>query len=390
MPVWLKLLPLVLRSLLRKRLRTSLTLAAILFPVVVIAMIGTFVRALRFDPARQTGIWRVVTRHKVGLTTPIPGALVRSVEPLPGVLAVTTLDRFGGIYVDTRPRNSFPRFGTDPVTLLRVFDDLTIVDGTFEAWRSDRSGCLVGEKLMARQGWRLGGTVTLKGNIYPVDLTFTIRAVYRLPYESSGSLFFDRRALEEAYPPYRGSAITIWSRCRDGAAAERLPGLIDAMTENSAAPTKSETENAFQLGFVSLLGNVEALFTSLTTVLVCVVILIAANTVALSTRERTVEIAVFRAIGFTRLHAAWLVLGEGLLLSLVGGVLGLGSFALVFPRLKAVLLDTRLAAFAAGMQLYPGVMAAGVAVSLLIGVAAAVVPAVRAARRPIVDGFREV
>ena len=385
----IRFLPLVLKNLLRKRTRTILTVGSILLPVVLVAFMATFLRTLNLpDPARERGLYRLVTRHKVGLTTSLPYAVVNRIAALEGVRTVTPIDRIAGLYRDTSAGNIFPRFAVDPATFLDVFDDARIVQGSAEAWKRDRAGGLVGVALVKKYGWKIGDRVTIAGTLYPVDLTFTVQAVYSLPYENSASIFFHRAYLEEAWPPFRGTVSTVWTRCADAACAERLPRQIDALFENSPNPTKTESENAFTLGFVALLGNVQLLLTSLGAIIVAVVVVIAANTVALNVRERVVEVAVLRTLGFSRPRIVGLILGESLALSALGGGLGLLLFVGAFSRLKGALMETRMSPFAAGMRVFPEVVALAAGVALVVGVFSAIVPAVLAARRPIVSGLR--
>lgn len=385
----MRFVPLVLRNLLRKKTRTLLTVGSVLFPVFLVAFMATFLRTLNLpDPARERGLFRLVTRHKVGLTTPLPYAVLAKIAPLEGVRAITPIDRFGGLYRDASAGNVFPRFAVDPATFLDVFDDATIVKGSADDWKKDRAGGLVGVALVKKYGWKIGDRVPVTGTLYPVNLTFTVQAVYSLPYENSASIFFHRAYLEESYPPFRGNVSTVWTRCEDAACAERLPRRIDDFFENSPAPTKTESENAFTMGFVSLLGNVQLLLTSMGAIIIGVVVLIAANTMALAVRERVVEVAVLRTLGFSRGRIVGLIVGESLALSLVGGGFGLLAFVATFARLKASLMETRMAPFAAGMRVFPEVVALAAAVALFVGVCAALVPAVCAARRPIVDGLR--
>lgn len=384
----MRFLPLILKNLLRKKTRTLLTIGSIVFPLLVIAFLGTFFRALELTDPAKAGNFRVVTRHKVGLTTPIPSAWARQIDPLPGVLATTVLAQFRGIYRDESAANIFPRFATDASTFLRVFDDAVIVEGSAEAWQKDRSSALVGERLVKKYGWKLGDRIVIRGTLYPVDLDLVVAAVYRLPYETSGSVFFHREYLEEAWPPFRGQVTTIWARVKDNAAEARLPAEIDALFENSPFPTKSDSESAFLTGFVQLLGNVKLLFVSLGAVLVVVIVLVAANTMAMSTRERVVEIAVMRTLGYTRGRVVALIVVESLVMALAAAALGLALFCAAFASMRGRLIDTRLSQFAAGMRIFPEVLAFAVATAVLIGVLAALVPALRAAERKIVDGLR--
>ena len=385
----MRFVPLVLKNLLRKKTRTLLTVGSVLFPVFLVAFMATFLRTLNLpDPAKERGLYRLVTRHKVGLTTPLPYAILAKIAPLEGVRAITPIDRFGGLYRDASAGNVFPRFAVDAEQFLRVFDDATIVKGSADDWRRDRAGGLVGIALVKKYGWKIGDRVTITGTLYPVDLTFTVQAVYSLPYENSASIFFHRAYLEEAYPPFRGNVSTVWTRCADAACAERLPRKIDDFFENSPAPTKTESENAFTMGFVSLLGNVQLLLTSMGAIIIGVVVLVAANTMALAVRERVVEVAVLRTLGFSRSRIVGLIVSESVALACVGGGLGFLLFVAAFSRLKGALMETRMSPFAAGMKIFPEVIALAAGVALAVGFFAAIVPAVRAAQRPIVDGLR--
>lgn len=384
-----RFLPFVLKNLFRKKTRTILTVGSILFPVFLVAFMATFLRTLNLpDQARERGLYRLVTRHKVGLTTPLPYAVVNRIAPLEGVRAITPIDRIAGLYRDASAGNVFPRFAVDPEKFLEVFDDAKIVQGSADAWKRDRAGGLVGVALVKKYGWKLGDAVTIKGTLYPVDLTFTVRAVYSLPFENSASIFFHRAYLEEAWPPFKGTVSTVWTRCADASCAERLPRQIDDFFENSPNPTKTESENAFTLGFVSLLGNVQLLLTSMGVIIIGVVVVIAANTIALNVRERVVEVAVLRTLGFSRPRIVGLVMAESLALAGLGGGLGLLLFVGMFSRLKGALMETRMSPFAAGMKVFPEVVALAAAVAVVVGVFSAIVPAVLAARRPIVDGLR--
>ncbi len=243
---------------------------------------------------------------------------------------------------------------------------------------------------MKKFGWRIGDQIVLVGDIYPVTLQLTIRAVYQLPDGDSDALFFNREYLEESLPSFQGKVGTIWTKCRDGAAATRLSDEIDQMFENSPYPTKTETEKAFQMGFVSMLGNVKLLITSLGTIVVFVILLIAANTMALSARERIREIAVLRTLGFSRVTILMLTLGESLMLALFGGILGLGLFVVGFRPLKASLINTPLSGFATAMTLFPEVLLLGLVITIFAGLFSGLVPAIQASQRPITEGLRHI
>jgi putative ABC transport system permease protein len=384
----MKFVPYVFRSLFRKKTRSILTIASIVLPFFVICVLGTLLMALDADPSGGKGMYRLVVRHKVSLANFIPEAYRERIAQLPGVKDVTILNWFGGQYKDNRPENMFARFGCEPESLLRIFDEVTIVEGTPADWTSDRSGALVGERLMKRYGWKIGDKFVLKGDIFPMDLELTVRAVFRGSDETG--VYFDRKAVEEGLPWAKGQVGTFWIKAEAAEAAERLPRVVDAMFENSSSPTKTETEKEFQNGFVSMLGNVKAVVTGISTAIALVILLISANTMAMAARERVTEIAVLRTLGFGKPLVLTLILAESLLLSATGALVGLGLFRLSFPVLKEGLLNSPMAGFAAGMQLFPEVLLTGIGVTLFVGLVAGIVPAVRSAQRSIPDGLRQV
>jgi putative ABC transport system permease protein len=387
----MKFLPLIFKNAFRKKTRTLLTLGSIVLPLLVICLMGTFLKALEApDPRTAHGSFRLVVRHRVSLASILPTTYEEKVRQLPGVEAVSDFNFFGGQYRDAGARNSFPRVFVDPETFLKVFDDAEIVEGSSRAWRQDRTGCVVGTNLAARYGWKLGDRVVLVGDTFPMTLELTIRAVYYLENGTSATLFFDRRIIDERFPSFKGSASTIWIKAKDAAASERLGPVIDAMFENSPYPTKTETENVFRNGMVSMLGNVKLLMTSIGAVIVFVILLIAGNTMAMAARERITEIAVFRTLGFQRSTILALVLGESVFIALAGGVFGILLFMVAVPPLRHQLMLTPMLPLAATFRVYPEVLTLAFALAVGIGVLAGLVPALRSASRSIADGLRQV
>ena len=385
----MKFFPFVFKNLLRKKTRSLLTIASILLPLLVICILGTLLRTLESDPTGGRGMFRLIVRHKVSLTNWILESYMPKIQQLPGVTEVVRMNWFGGAYIDQKPENMFARFSTsDPERLLKVFDEASIVRGSAKDWISDRSGLLAGELLMKKYGWKLGQKVTLKGDIYPVNLELTIRATFKAPDETG--VYFHHQTIEEALPRLKGFVGWYWLKADSLDAVERLPKEIDAMFENSDAPTRTETEKEMQNGFVSMLGNVKLLVTSIGTIIVCVILLIAANTMAMTARERVTEIAVLRTLGFPKGTILGLILGESVLLSLIGGLLGVGLFIFAFPGFRQGLLYSPMGGFAGGMRLFPEVVATGFVVAVLVGLLAGLVPAIRSAQRSIPDGLRQV
>jgi putative ABC transport system permease protein len=212
--------------------------------------------------------------------------------------------------------------------------------------------------------------------------------VFQGPDESG--VYFHHAYVEEAIPRVKGFVGWFWIKADSPESAGRLPKLVDDLFENSSFPTRTETEKEFQNTWVSMLGNVKLLLTSISVIIAFVILLIAGNTMAMAARERVTELAVLRAIGFPRRTIFGLLLGESGILALVGATAGLALYLGLFPKLRAFVLYSPLAGLAAGFRVYPDVLATAFATTLAVGLLAGLVPALRSARRPIVEGLRQL
>ena len=385
----MKFFPYVFKSLFRKKTRSLLTVASIVLPLLVICIMGTLLRTLDSDPSGGKGMFRLIVRHKVSLTSWVPESYMPKIAQLPGVTEVVRMNWFGGAYIDQKAEHQFSRFSTsDAATLLKVMDEVSIVQGTAKDWVDDRSGLLAGEILMRKYGWKLGQKITLKGDIYPVNLELTIRATFKGQDETS--VYLHHQTIEEAIPRARGFVGWYWLKADSLASVERLPRVIDAMFDNSSVPTHTETEKEMQNGFVSMLGNVKLMVTGISLVIVFVILLIAANTMAMAARERVTEIAVLRTLGYSKGTILALMVGESVLLALFGDTLDELLFVGVFPGFRQGLLYSPMGGFAAGMRLFPEIVALAFAVSVFVGIVAGLVPAIRSSQRSITDGLRQV
>lgn len=387
----MKFLPFLLKNVFRKKTRTILTIFSIVLPLILICLLDTFLRVLENpNPAHSQGMFRLVTRHKIGLTGPIPASYEDKISSLDGVSAVTNFVMFGGTYIDESAENFFPRLAVEAESFLEVFDEATLIKGSLEEWVNDPSGSIVGEELFKKYGWEIGDQVVLKGNTFPVDLQLTIRGVYRVKNGRNSALFFNRKYLDEAVPSFKGNVGTIWIKASDVNSATRLATRIDELFENSPYPTKTESEKAFQMGIVSMLGNVKLLIISMGVIIVIVIVLIAANTIAITSRERTREIAVLRILGFTRLMILSFILGESIIVSSIGGLVGIIIFVTTFNPLKVLLAATPVSELAKSLNFFPETIFLAVVLSTLVGILSAIIPAIGSSRRKITEGIRHV
>ncbi|MGH7901859.1 MAG: ABC transporter permease [Thermodesulfobacteriota bacterium] len=333
-------------------------------------------------------MFRLVTRHKIGLLNPVPASYENKISNLDGVSAITSFLIFGGTYIDDSAKNFFPRIAVEPESFLKVFDDATLIEGSLKEWINDASGSIVGEELIKKYGWEIGDQIVLKGNAYPVNLQLTIRGVYGVKNGRNSALFFNRKYLEEALPSIKGKVGTIWIKASDVDSATRLATQIDELFENSPYPTRTESEKAFQMGIVSMLGNVKLLIISMGVIIVIVIILIAANTIAITSRERTREIAVLRILGFTRWMILLLIIGESIIVSSIGGLVGIIIFVTTFNPLKVLLATTPVSELAKSLNFFPETIFLAVVLSTLVGILSAIIPAIGSSRRKITEGIR--
>jgi putative ABC transport system permease protein len=394
------MIQLVLVNLFRNPLRTFLTMASVTVAIFLFCALGGVLDTLQ-ESIKVGSETRLVTRNKVSLIFPLPLAYRARLEAVPGVSRVATSNWFGGTDPKS-PREFFAQFAVDPSYFVIYRKDMNIIEASpaqaaasvpegadpkLAAYFLEQTACVVGEKLMLKKGWKLGQTVTVAGTIYPGDWQFTIRAVYRATNKSFGDevLFFPFRYLDQ-----RGmggqSAIGIYVlQLSDPAHAADISNRIDGQFDSSAPATRTESEQAFQAGFVSMYGNLPFVLRVIGLAIVFSILLIAANTMMTAVRERTGEFGVLKTLGFTDGAVFTMVVAEAAIITLGGGVLGamLAKFAVEGSGFNML-------GFLPPMSVYWSTVAVGVGMSVVIGAVSGLVPAFQVSRRRIVDALRRV
>ena len=277
-------------------------------------------------------------------------------------------------------------FGTDPDEAFKVLTDFKIPADQLAAWQHDQAGVVVDSELAKKFGWKIGDRIMLQGTIYPVNLELTIRGMYTAP-EPTSSVYFNQKYVEEAVAFAKGNAGTFSILADSADDVPKVAAAVDAMFHNSPQPTKTETEKAFQLGFINSIGNVKAFILSICFAVVFATLLVSANTMAMSIRERTREVAVLKTLGFTRQTILGLYIGEGVIVTLIGGVLGslLGA-----GLITALTHAPGMGLFLAGMKVTGSTFLLAVFVAAMVGFLSAIVPAYHAAKVDIVEGLRYI
>ncbi|MFP5258142.1 MAG: ABC transporter permease [Acidobacteriota bacterium] len=382
------LLRLILKNAFRHRLRSVLTIVGITVALLAFGLLRTVLDAW-YAGVSASSANRLVTRNAISITQPLPYAYKGRIRQVSGVEIVAAGSWFGGVYLDEK--NFFANFAIEADDFFKLYPELLVSPEDQKAFLADRKGAIIGRKLADRFHWRMGDTVTLRGTIYPGQWPLTIRAIYKgaRPDTDETVLYLHWSYLDETMkkraPDRGGQAGFFMIGIRDATRAAEISKEIDALFVNSQAETLTETERAFQLGFVSMSEAILLAITAVSYVVILIILAVAANTMAMSARERLGEFAVLKTLGFQGPTLAGMLLAESLILSMSGATL---AMALLPPLAHG---------FATGLAQYFPIFVVsrqtvvlGFTFGLLVGVLAAVVPAQRVATVRIADAFRRI
>ncbi len=380
---------LILANLFRKKLRLILTIGSF----AVALFLFTFLAVVKSAFSRGTeiaGADRLVTINRIGLINLLPLSYGDKIRAIPGVKAVTHNHWFGGVYQDEK--NFFPQFAIDVENHRQVMSEFKVPDDQWNNFVKDRQGCIAGATLAKRFGWKVGDRIPMKNALWGNNQTweFNLDGIYHdeKPGGDDGQFWLQWKYFDENVPANIGVKSTAgWYVLKldspDDAA--RVAKAIDSQFANSSEETKTETESAFAAGFAKQLGNIELLILIIGGVVFFTLLLVTGNTMAISVRERTGELAVLKAIGFSGRAILFLVLAESLVIALFGGLLGLGFAYLMIPVVGAALrglLPTLLVSFA--------LLGLGLAFAVFVGGVSGLLPGIGASRLRVVDALRRV
>jgi putative ABC transport system permease protein len=373
----------ILRNALRNKRRVLLTVLSVAFSLFLFTVLQTALRELTQPATSEESALRLVVRHRVSLANVLPARYQSRIEHMPGVEVCSRFTWFGGIYQDEK--NFFPQFACEANKIARLFAEAVVDPKQVADFIQDRTACIVGIKTMNRFGWKIGDKITLIGTIWDCNPELTIRAVYREGVDET-NLFFHHEYFDEMLGD-PGVVGTFWLKARDAAAVPVLIRKIDDAFRNTDAETKTETERAFALEFVSMFGNIRMFVGSISTVIVFTMILVTASTMSMSVRERIRELSVVRTLGFNGRHVVGLIVAESLGLAVTGGFVGcFGAWAL-FNHVDIYSLSR---GFFIKFEVTPHILAAGMLIAVVLGVVSCAVPAYNTVRMAIVDGLKEL
>ncbi len=372
----------IIRNVFRNKRRAILTMLSIAFSLFLLLFLLTVLNGLLNPVTQDEAALRLIVRRSTSLAEFMPIAYGDKIRELPEVELVTPLQWCNFFYRDTN--NFFANFAADPEHLFEIYSEQKVSPEALARFKAERTAAISGKDLMDKFGWKVGDKITLLGSIFPVDLEFTIVGEYTSA-EFQNSFYLRYDYLNEAMNKLNQVgcfAIKVKSK----EAVPRVAEAVDALFRNSPYETKTETEKAFVLGFVSMLGNVKNIIASVALVVMFTMLLVSVSTMSMAVRERLREVAILRAIGYPRGVVVRLILGEAFFIAGLGTVLGIAmAESLRFVDLNSVS-NGFLDKFRPEVATYALTIAAGVGIGLISGL----VPAVQAARMNIVSAMRSI
>ncbi|MDY6946462.1 MAG: ABC transporter permease, partial [Pseudomonadota bacterium] len=384
--IMLKYLPLLWANLGRKRLRTSLTLASIIVAFLLFGLMQTLRVALTGSPD-LAGLDRLITMHKTSFVQSLPLAYLNRIRAVDGVVVASSQDWFGGVFQEDR--NQLPTFAVAADTFFEVYDEFQLPPAQREAFLNDRTAAIVGPLVAQRFNWKVGDTIPLRSNIWTKKgggnvWDMKIAGIYQATNGDNQSIYFHYDYLNESRSEIRDMIGWVVVKVDDPANSARIAQAIDDMFANSSTETKTSTEKAFIQGFANQMGNIGKLLTVVATAVFFTMLLVTANTMGQSIRERINEIGVMKTLGFSGTGVTLMILGEAILVTALGGVIGLGLAALASKGIGAAV-----AQFFPVLGMPSATWGIGAVLIVLLGGLAAALPCAQASRLKIVDALRK-
>jgi putative ABC transport system permease protein len=383
----MRFLPLIVKNTLRNRRRSLLTICSIAASFCLLGVLLAMYSALYLSEPTPGQALRLITRNRVSLTQVMPAFYKQKIAAVPGIRHLYISQWFGGVYKDDRDqRNFFARFAVEPEDFFKVETSIQLPEAEKQAFIRERAACIVGRGLAAKFGWKIGDRLPLRGDIFPGDYEFVIRGIYDSS-EDSATMYFHLEALYQSLPPARrdfaGTISILVNRVDDVVAVQRQG---DALFENAPVQTRTETQQAFLLSFTSFLGNVKLFLFAICGAVTFTILLVSANTIAMTVRERVREVGVLKTLGFTPGRILGIIISEAMLIAGVGAGAGCVLAAVITQGVAAV--AGNFSFQLRTMSLTPGATMVCLGLGLLIGVLAAAIPAYSASRTPILDSLR--
>lgn len=382
----MKFARIIFANLARKKVRLLLTIGSFAVALFLFAFLYVVNDAFQRG-ADVAGADRLVIINRTSIINPLPLADRDKILRIPGVKVITHNNWFGAIYKDEK--NFFPQFVIDPENQRQVFPELIVPDDQWNAFVKDRQGAIVGKRTAERFGWKIGDRVPLMSTIWGGgNWEFNVAGIYhgKRPQDDETQFWLQWDYFQEHVPErIKGQVGWYVLRLDSPDDAVRVSKAIDAEFANSPNETKTETESAFAANWVKQFGNIKFLIITIGTVVFLTLLLVTGNTMAISVRERTPELAVFKAIGYSDRAVLFFVLAESLTIALVGGTIGLLLSVVAVPALAK-----GLNGLLPPLVLAPSTLVFGLLLAVLVGLVSGMLPGLTAMHMRVVNALRRV
>ncbi len=382
------ILKVLFRNAFRNKLRTSLTILGIMIAILAFGLLRTLISAW-YAGVEASSATRLVTRNAVSIIFPLPQFYKDKIQQVYGVKTVSYGTWFGGVYGEQK--NFFANYAVEAKSFLELYPEFIIPLNEKESFLKDQKGCVVGKKLADKFGWRVGDLVTLKGTIFLGNWDFVVRAIYkgRDKDTDESQFFFHWNYLNEIQKKVLPSWADQVGYYMIGVVRPELAGdvavAIDKLFKNSLAETLTETEKAFQQGFVAMSGAIVMAIQIVSFVVIFIIMAVVANTMAMTTRERIGEYAILKTLGFGGGHITVLILGESLVITIIGCLLGMAA---TFPGTKII--SSELGTYFPVFNIGGETLLLDFVASLAIAFVSAIIPTRRAVQIRIAEGLRRI
>ena len=380
----------IVKNALRSKRRAFLTIASVALSFCLLAVLMALYHALYLAPPSTPGqALRLVVHHKVSLTQDLPMSYERKIAEIPGVKDVTSLRWFGGTYKDARdPRNNFAQFGIEPAHLFNVYPEFSMPQDEIAAFEQQKTACITSRALATKLGWKIGERINLVGTM---TLDLTLVGIFDDPGDTE-VLYFNRDYFQDSLPatdPRNDMVQQYYVETRSKDDVPSVASAIDAAFAESPAPTRSESEHAFMLSFVSFVGNVKLFLLAIGGAVTFTILLVSANTISMSVRERIREVGILKTLGFSASEVLAMILSESAFIGLVGGIVGCAiAVVLSMGVAQAAHHGSAFVQSLRSFSMTPLSAFLTILAALAISALSALVPALTAARAPIVESLR--
>lgn len=373
----------ILKNALRNKRRATLSVLSVAVSLFLLVTLLVALRELTLPPEDVGAALRVAVRNKISIANLLPARQLPTIERIPGVEAVTPFTWFGGKYQNEESM-TFAQFAMNPKKLRAVFGEAKMDAAGYEAFEAERNACIIGKVTAEKYKLKVGDKITLESTIYPVTMDFKIVGIYAGTADDRNMLF-RHDYLDEA-SGVEGLVGMWWLKVTS---AEDMPRVIDTINKafaNTSAEVRAETERAFQLGFISMWGNIRLLVTLISSAVVFTLLLVTASTMSMTIRERFRELAILKAIGYRRRELFAFILAESFGLAVTGAALGVGAAWVLYMEMDAMQKVT--GGIFVSFELTPKIMAIAMTVAATLGIVSSIMPSISVARMSVVNGLK--